>query len=126
MGRTGGGPGRCRAPSRSHPDVLTLAATAGLCGDPIAEKELRTLSCSGIAMDERVMREAARSGNLELVQWLRAEGCAWDWKTCYRAVGHGHVEVLRWARENGCPWSAGIRDWAARELGYTDDFGNLQ
>ena len=69
--------------------------------------------------------EAAGSGNLELVQWLRGEGCPWDWWTCCLAVVRGHVEVLRWARKNGCPWKAFDRDWAAAELGYTDDFGNL-
>ena len=35
------------------------------------------------------------------------------------------MEVLRWARKNGCPWMAWVRDKAAAELGYTDDFGNL-
>ena len=80
----------------------------------------------GFAMDERVMEGAACSGNLELVQWLRGEGCPWDNGTCKWAVNKGHVEVLRWARENGCPWGAATRDRAAAELGYTDDFGNLQ
>ena len=76
-------------------------------------------------MDELVMREAALSGNLEFVQWLRGEGCPWDLETCLDAVENGHVEVLRWARENGCPWIAGTRVQVAAELGYTDDFGNL-
>ena len=79
----------------------------------------------GFAMDGRVMWLAARSGNLDLVKWLRAEGCPWDHNTCFNAVYRGRVEVLRWARENGCPWDAYTRDWAARELGYTDDLGNL-
>ncbi len=79
----------------------------------------------GFAMDEDVMAAAAWSGNLELVQWLRGEGCPWDAGTCHDAVALGHVEVLRWVRENGCPWTAQIRDRAAWELGYTDDFGNL-
>ena len=65
------------------------------------------------------------SGNLELVQWLRAEGCPWEWGTCYGAVDQGHVEVLRWARENGCPWTIYTEDMAARNLGYTDDFDNV-
>ena len=77
--------------------------------------------------------EAAGSGNMELVQWLRGEGCPWDKWTCAVAVGqgigqpdpHGHVEMLRWARENGCPWRPTDRDRAAAELGYTDDLGNL-
>ena len=79
----------------------------------------------GFAMDKKVMWRAARSGNLELVQWLRGEGYPWDYWTCSWAVEQGHVEVLRWARENGCPWKAFDRDYAAAELGYTDDFGNL-
>ena len=76
-------------------------------------------------MDENMMMEAAASGNLELVRWLRAEGCPWNWKTCSCAANKGHVEVLRWARENGAPWTAVERDRAATELGYTDDLANL-
>ena len=79
----------------------------------------------GVAMNEAVMGCAAGSGDLELVQWLRAEGCPWNWRTCSEAVDQGRVEMLRWVRENGCPWDAYTRDEAAAELGYTDDFGNL-
>ena len=77
------------------------------------------------ALDDIEMDEAAGSGNLELAQWLRGKGCSWNLDTCFCAVDGGHVEVLRWARENGCPWDAGTRDRAAKELGYTDNFGNL-
>ena len=76
-------------------------------------------------MDEWVMKFAAKSGNLELVRWLRAEGCPWDKWTCHYALINGHVEILRWARENGCEWRVEDRDKAAAELGYTDDLGNL-
>ena len=76
-------------------------------------------------MDKKVMWRAALSGNLELVQWLRAEGYPWDLRTCYAAAHFGHLEVLRWARENGCEWDAVTRDEAALRFGYTDDFGNL-
>ena len=79
----------------------------------------------GFAMDVTEMGMAARGGNLELVQWLRGAGCPWDYNTCFNAVYGGRVEVLRWVRENGAPWLAGTRDWAAVELGYTDDLGNL-
>ena len=79
----------------------------------------------GFAMDGRVMENAACSGNLEFVQWLRGEGCPWNWETCWYAVAKGHVEMLRWVRENGCPWHAYTRNRAAAELGYTDDLGNL-
>ena len=100
-----------------------------------------------------VMEQAASSGNLKLVQWLRAEGCDWNEEACGWAAkcGHlevlqwlwsngchhfmgqvigpaldqGHVEMLRWVRENGCWWDAEERDRAAEELGYTDNLGNL-
>ena len=75
-------------------------------------------------MDEQVMYEGAGSGNLKLVQWLKAEGCKWDHMTCYCAIDKGHLEVLRWARENGCEWEVFDRDEAARKFGYTDDLGN--
>ena len=68
---------------------------------------------------------AGRGGDLEILQWLRENGCPWDWSTCGWAAREGHTEVLRWARENGCEWEYQIRDFAAEELGYTDDFGNL-
>ena len=76
-------------------------------------------------MNEYLMRQAARSGNLELVRWLRGEGCPWNMYTCYWAVEKGRVETLRWVRENGCLWNTYTRDRAAAELGYTDDFGNV-
>ena len=75
---------------------------------------------------DKVMADAARSGNLKLVQWLRGEGCPWDWKTCGYTLNRGRVEVLRWLREKGCPWYASTRDRAAAELGYTDNLGNLR
>ena len=71
------------------------------------------------------MTAAAKSGNLELVQWLRGEDCKWNHMSCTWAVDKGHVEVLRWARGNGAPWTAATRDRAAAKLGYTDDLGNL-
>ena len=76
-------------------------------------------------MDGWVMRNAAGSGNLELVRWLRGAGCPWDHNTCHWAVEKGRVETLRWAREHGCPWTPWDRDRAAAELGYADDFGQL-
>ena len=42
------------------------------------------------------------------------------------AVRKGHMDILCWARENGCPWHPATRNLAAKKLGYTDDFGNLQ
>eukprot|EP00665_Eupelagonemidae_sp_cell47_P005709 gene5709-1249_t len=40
---------------------------------------------------KRVMAGAARSGNLELVRWLRGEGCDWDAGTCSCAAEAGRL-----------------------------------
>ena len=51
---------------------------------------------------------AARSGQLEVLQWARANGCPWDRWTCTAAAKGGHLEVLQWARANGCPWDEDV------------------
>ena len=109
---------------RESQNGFTLAIAAAQYGRP----ELAQWLCQerGFPMDASLMNRATGSGNLELVQWLRGEGCPWDSLTCNQAVNKGHVEMLRWARENGCPWDVETRDEAAAELGYTDDFGNLE
>merc|ERR1719198_31379 len=103
-----------------YQNMATVAAQHGrtelvkwLCGE------------QGFAIDPSMMNFSAEMGNLELVRWLRDAGCPWRWTTCRDAVYCSQPEVLRWARENGCPWTAFTRDIAARNFGYTDDFGNL-
>jgi hypothetical protein len=57
--------------------------------------------------------EAAKSGQLALLKWARANGCQWDEFTCaYGALG-GHLEVLKWLRANGCPWGEKTCSYAA-------------
>ena len=50
--------------------------------------------------------DACEGGHLEIMKWLRSEGCPWDkWGcTCTRAAQHGHLEILKWLRSEGCPW----------------------
>jgi hypothetical protein len=59
---------------------------------------------------------AARGGQMDVVQWLRAEGCPWSRQMCGKAVEGGHLEVLQWVRERGCPWEGEelMSDIAAR------------
>jgi len=47
---------------------------------------------------------AAREGNLEMLQWARAQPqpCPWDYRVCRVATICGHTEILHWAKENGC------------------------
>ena len=47
------------------------------------------------------------AGNVEVLQYLRANKCPWDHDTCDLAAMNGHVEVLKWARAQvpPCPWT---------------------
>ena len=102
------------------PQHVLLRCPLWPCGDAaLGPREWLRLGRTDLCLS------AAYGGQLEVLQWLRAEGCPWSYGTCKHAVEQGHVEVLRWARENGAPWLAVTRDRAAAELGYTDDFGNL-
>src|ERR1700679_142126 len=51
----------------------------------------------------RICSYAALGGNLDVLQWLRANGCPWDEFTCSQAALGVHLDVLQWARANGCP-----------------------
>jgi len=46
----------------------------------------------------------ASGGDLEVLQWLRANDAPWNKWTCDWAAKGGHLEVLQWARANGCKW----------------------
>ena len=68
---------------------------------------------------------AAEYGHLELLKWLCGEGgFAMDEAVMEDAAFSGNLELVRWLRGEGCPWTAETRDWAATELGYTDDLLN--
>ena len=54
----------------------------------------------------RMCLTAAQFGQLEALQWLRANRCDWNTFTCGAAAESGHLAVLQWARANGCPWDA--------------------
>ena len=55
----------------------------------------------------------AYGGQLDAVQWARANGCDWDACTCSYAAYGGHLEVLQWAKANGCEWDADTCAFAA-------------
>ena len=54
---------------------------------------------------ERFCAGTARSGNLELLKFVRGKGCPWYKGTCSEAAFGGHLECLKYAHENGCPWN---------------------
>ena len=73
---------------------------------------LRRLQRQGnLSRQEYLCQVAARSGHLEVLQWLRPNGCLWCEWTCAMAAKGGHLEVLQCARANGCPWDKGKHSW---------------
>lgn len=46
---------------------------------------------------------AAVRGDLELLQWARANGCGWDERVTAAAARGGHLAVLQWAVDKCCP-----------------------
>ncbi|GFR45447.1 hypothetical protein Agub_g6843 [Astrephomene gubernaculifera] len=46
---------------------------------------------------------AAKSGNMELMRWLRQRGCPWGPGAVHGAAAAGWVEGLEWLVEQGCP-----------------------
>lgn len=55
-----------------------------------------------LRLNAGMCRAAAQGGQLEMLQWLRAQGCSWSHYTCEAAVKNGHLGVLQWAHANGC------------------------
>ena len=48
---------------------------------------------------KQTFEKAARHGDLNVLEWLRANDCPWDKETCEDAARNGHVNILEWARE---------------------------
>jgi hypothetical protein len=96
---------------RDDGDGWTMAHIAAQYGHMVLVRWL--IQERGFAMDKWVMAMAARSGNVELVRWLRGEGCDWNAWTCRNAAGAGRLGVLQWVRANGCPWNAETCKFAA-------------
>ncbi|GBF93561.1 hypothetical protein Rsub_06281 [Raphidocelis subcapitata] len=82
------------------------------CAAAAAGDQLEALQCAralGCGWGSNVCGQAARSGHLAVLQWLRAQQppCHWDSVTCTDAAGDGHLAVLQWlrAQQPPCPWS---------------------
>lgn len=45
---------------------------------------------------------AAATGSLALLKWLRKHGCPWDSKTCEKAKS-SNSQLIDWIHSNGCP-----------------------
>jgi hypothetical protein len=66
-------------------------------------EELEVLRAEGWPWDRDTCAAAALGGHLEVLQWAHANGRPWDIRTCHKAAEGGHLKVPQWARKNGCP-----------------------
>ena len=51
------------------------------------------------------LEDAARCGNLRIVQWLHTRGYAGRTRECLVAARGGHLVMLQWLRANGYEWA---------------------
>jgi len=49
--------------------------------------------------------EAAFSGNLANLRWLRKNGYSWNIWTFSHALNSKNLAILNWLYKQGCPWS---------------------
>ncbi len=97
---------------------------------PIAEWCLR----NRLRLGEHAMMRAARSGNLELVQWLHSNGCPHDDRTTIHALrSKNPIKVFSWMIDNGFEFDVGyieeleggtrseVHKWLIKKYGHLID-----
>jgi hypothetical protein len=65
------------------------------------------------------LNAAAREGQTAICNHLRSIECDWGADTCKRATTGGYLDTLQWLRDNGCPWVLRKVCIAAAYFGYT-------
>ena len=59
----------------------------------------------GWEYSDATMATAAWAGHLHVVRGLRARDYRWGTDICMQAARCGNLELLEWCLLNGCPWS---------------------
>jgi ankyrin repeat protein len=55
-----------------------------------------------------VTQESAGSGNLGVLMYLRSLDCPWSVEVYIAAAKEGHLDILQWAKSNECPWDSSL------------------
>ncbi|GFH48894.1 hypothetical protein CTEN210_05370 [Chaetoceros tenuissimus] len=79
-----------------------------------ALETLKWLRRHGCPWDEesQFCEQAARNNNLEALKWARSEGCPWDEDTLVEAARIGNIAMLEYCLQNKCPLDAKTCSWA--------------
>jgi hypothetical protein len=72
------------------------------------------------------LNAAAHEGQTAMCDHLRSIECDWGADTCERATTGGYLDTLRWLRDNGCPWNVREVSIAAAYFGYTSILDYLE
>ena len=95
--------------SSSRLTLCELFCTAMVDGGHKMARLLPLARSRGFGWDSATAVAAARTGNLESLQYLHAHlspARTWKANTCEMAARFGHLECLRYLHEHGCPWNA--------------------
>ena len=70
--------------------------------------------------EEAIVRAAIATGNKCVLIFARSHGIGWDESTCAQAARSGNLHMLQWLRENDCPWDSDVLLWGRRVARYQD------
>ena len=95
----------CRRSGRKLQETLEVSMWRLTIGKPL-EKKKETRKLEGKEAQHHFCSEAALTGNLALVRWLR-EVKKFDWsrRTIISAAKHGHLHIVTYCTEQKCPRS---------------------
>lgn len=68
--------------------------------------------------------EAARHGDIALLEFVMEHGGTWDARVCAAAAEAGNLEMLQWARARGCTWDCTTLEKARCPLCYAWAYDN--
>jgi hypothetical protein len=85
-------------------DIYDIACCAAKSGSIEVVEWLRQRR--DIVIGATVMSAAASAGHIHMCEHLRSSGCEWDDGACHEAAAADELDTLRWLREHGCPWDS--------------------
>jgi len=101
--------------NHQRPHPQRVGAEAAKAGNLRVLQWLKEMRCPMVW----VCYGAASAGRLDVLKWARENDCPWDHKTCAQAAKGGHLDLLKWARKKGCPWGTDTYTLAVEE-GHVD------
>jgi hypothetical protein len=101
-------------PISSGDELCRAAAAAGDC------EQLQWLHTNKAALSDNVVWCAARSGAVEVFEWLQkrvwphhARGAAFSARIMREAAHYGHLQLCKWLLDAGCQWDSSVCSTAA-------------